>query len=93
EREKILEKRVELLQKRIRQLETEISLKSLSIPSDDTNKMKKNRPSFLVLPVTYTPEPEKSPKLEIVSFSPMDETNTPLLLVEQLNTRVYETIV
>ncbi|CAF2443636.1 unnamed protein product [Rotaria sp. Silwood2] len=93
QREKILEKRIEVLQKRIRQLETEISLKSSSALSDDIKKTKKTRPSFLVLPVTYTPEPEKSPKLEIVSFSPMDETNTPLLLVEQLNARIYESIV
>jgi hypothetical protein len=57
-------------------LETEISLKSSS---------------FLVLPVTYTPDQEQSPKLEITSCTPMDETNTPLLIVEQLNARVFET--
>ncbi|CAF0764536.1 unnamed protein product [Rotaria sordida] len=93
EREKKLEKHIEILQKRIHQLETEISMKSSLVLSDDINKRKKNKPSFLVLPVTYTPEPEKSPKLEIISFPPVDETITPLLLVEQLNKRVYETIV
>ena len=92
-REKQLQRRIEILNKRIHQLETEKSLQPSAISSDDRSNINKNKLSFLVLPVTYTPEPEKSPKLEIVSLSPMDETNTPLLLVEQINNRVYETIV
>ncbi|CAF4269283.1 unnamed protein product [Rotaria socialis] len=92
-REKQLQKRIEMLNKRIHQLETERSLQPPAIMSDDRNNANKSKLSFLVLPVTYTPEPEKSPKLEIVSLSPMDETNTPLLLVEKMNNRVYETIV
>ena len=44
-----------------------------------------------MLPVTYTPEQEQSPTLEIISCSPMDETSNQLLLVEQLNSRVFET--
>ena len=76
ERENILEKRIETLQKRIFQLETERSLKSSS---------------FLVLPVTYTPEYEQSPKLEFTSYTPVDERDARLLLVEQSNPRVFET--
>jgi hypothetical protein len=92
-REKILEKRIEILQERIHQLETKIFLKSSTPKFDERNKIKKNKPSFLVLPVTYTPEQERSPTLEIVSSSPMDDFNNHLLLVEQLNSRTYETIV
>lgn len=92
-REKLLEKRIEQLQNRIHELETEISLKISPAPTNDRFNKSTKKPSFLVLPVTYTPEPEKSPKVDIVLSSPMDETNTPLLLVEQLNNKVYETIV
>lgn len=87
-REKLLEKRIEILQKRIQELENP-SISKLN----DRDKSKKINPSFLVLPVTYTPEQERSPTLEIVSYSPMDDSNNQLILVEQSNSRVYETIV
>jgi hypothetical protein len=84
----MLKERIEILEERIHQLESEKLLKS-----SQKNRTKIHRPSFLVLPVTYTPEQERSPTLEIVSSSPMDDSNNQLLLVEQLNSRVYETIV
>jgi len=93
QREKILKERIEILQKRIHQLESENLSKSLLPKLDERNRTKKHKPSFLVLPVTYTPEQERSPTLEIVSCSPMDDSSNQLLLVEQLNSRVYETIV
>jgi hypothetical protein len=93
ERENILEKRIETLQERIHQLESEISLKSSSRQLEEPDKTNKNKLPFLRLPVTYTPEQEQSPKLEIVTYSSMNKTNTPLLFVKQLNARVYETIV
>jgi hypothetical protein len=48
-----------------------------------------------VLPVTYTPVDEQSPKFEIVSSSTstMNRSNVPLLLVEQSNNRLFETVV
>ncbi len=90
-REKILEKRIEILQERIHQLETEKVLKLSSSQLDNEHKTTKTKPSFLMLPVAYTPEQERSPTLEIVSYSPTDETNDQLLLVEQVNKRIYET--
>jgi len=88
QREKMLKERIEILEERIHQLESEKLLQS-----SQKNRTKKHKPSFLVLPVTYKPEQERSPTLEIVSSSPMDDSNNQLLLVEQLNSRVYETIV
>lgn len=75
-REQLLEKRIEILQERIRQLK------------------KKLKSAYLVLPMTYPSEDDddeerRSSVLELVS-SPSDN---PLLLVEQSNARVYETIV
>jgi hypothetical protein len=89
-REQFLEKRIELLQERIHQLEKETSSSRIYINEKKTNK---TNPSGLVLPVIYTPEEEHSPKFELVSYPPMDGNHMPLLLIEQLNTRVYETIV
>jgi hypothetical protein len=92
-REKLLEKRIELLQKRVQELENETYVNPSTIKVNGRGKPKENRPSVLVLPVTYTPEQERSPILEIVSYSPVNDSNNHLLLVEQSNTRVYETIV
>lgn len=92
-RERILEKRIEILRRRIHQLESEILSKSSLIQADNANNSNKTKPPFLVLPVTYTAEHERSPKLEIVSCSAMNDSHTPLLLVEKLNAKVYETIV
>jgi hypothetical protein len=90
-REKILEKRIERLQERIQELENETFVNPSIL--NDQKQLKKNKPSFLVLPVTYTPVQERSPILEIVSYSPMDNSNNQLLLVEQTNSRLYDTIV
>ena len=82
-REKFLEKRIENLQERIRDLEEKlrINFSSKSSETDPTTNA-----AYLVLPVTYTPKEERS---SVVSH-PSDD---PLLLVEQSNARVYETIV
>jgi len=69
-------------------LETQVSLRPLS---PQLNNEKKS--SGLVLPVIYRPEEEKSPRLEIISHSPMDKTTMQLILVEKSKPRVYETIV
>ncbi|CAF1576833.1 unnamed protein product, partial [Adineta steineri] len=92
-REKILEKHIEILQERVHQLETQVSIESLSQPLDDNDKKLTNKSTCLVLPVRYTPEPELSPRLEITSRMSRDDTSTQLLLVEQTHTRVYETVV
>ena len=92
-REKILEKRIELLQKRVKDLESETYVNPATTKVNGRAKPKENKSSLLVLPVTYTPEQERSPILEIVSYSPVDDSNNHLLLVEQTNARVYETIV
>lgn len=85
-REKFLEKRIENLQERIRELEAKLRMNFSSKPFeiDPTTNT-----AYLVLPVTYTPEEERSSVLEIVSHP----SDNPLLLVEQSNARVYETIV
>jgi hypothetical protein len=93
QREQILEKRIEILQKRIHQLEVETLFKSSFPKLDETKKINKNKPSCLVLPVTYTPVQERSPTFEIVPYSSTDDSNNQSLLLEQLNSRVYETIV
>lgn len=74
-REQLLEKRIENLQQRIRELEDQFRISSSR--------------NNVVLPVTYTPEKERTSVLEIVSHP----SDNPLLLVEQSNARVYETIV
>ena len=91
-REQLLEKRIVNLKERIRQLETNASSTSRQ-QSNEEMTTSTPRPSVLVLPVTYTAERDYSPQLEIVSYSPMDDTETPLLVVEQSNARMYETIV
>jgi len=84
-REQILERRITVLRDRIHYLEKKL----LSVQSSERSKS-----PFLVLPVTYTPEPERSTTLEIVSRSPQNDSNSHLLLVEQTtNPRVFETIV
>jgi hypothetical protein len=92
-REKLLEKRIEILQERIHELENEALINPLMSKLNDQENSKKTKASFLVLPVTYTPEQERTPTLEIVSYSPLDDSNNQLLLVEKSNSRVYETIV
>lgn len=90
-REKVLEKRIELLNKRILQLEKQLSSSPPKLlQRKSTNKTKS---SFLVLPVTYSPVEKQSSTLEIVSSSPRNDSSNQLLLVEQANLRVYETIV
>jgi hypothetical protein len=88
-REQLLEKHIELLNERVHELETNLSLRS----TRDAEHREQCSSSYMVLPVTFTPERECSPRLEIVSYSPSDDTEAPLLLIEQANTRVYETIV
>ena len=62
-REKLLEKRIENLQQRIRDLE------QLSIRHD------LQQSSLLVLPVTYTSIHKDSPRLEIIPSSTIDRSN------------------
>ena len=92
-REQLLEKRIEILKERIVELEANMSLRSTEYLSHPSMATDKSSPSLLVLPITYTPEHDPSPGIDIVSFSSVDENSTPLLLVEQMNPRVYETIV
>jgi hypothetical protein len=77
---------------RIRELERRSPL-FFSSRTDDTNKLERANSSFLVLPVTYTPAREPSPKLEIVPYSIKDQSKIPLILVEPSKTPVYETLV
>lgn len=86
QREQILEKHIKVLRNRVNYLENQLS----SMQPKETSKS-----PFLVLPVTYTPETERSATLEIVSYSTQNDSNNHLLLVEQTTTtpRVYETIV
>ncbi len=91
-REKLLEMRLVTLQERIRELERR-SLAIDSLPTDDENKVETNKSSFWVLPVTYTPTQERSPELEIVPHSSTEQSELPVLRVEQSKKKVYETIV
>jgi hypothetical protein len=91
-REQLLEVRIENLQERIHELERRSSLR-FSLQADCKNKIEKNRSSYLVLPITYTPVEETSPKLEIVPNSPTTERTIPLVFVEKSKERVYETVV
>ncbi len=91
-RERLLEMRIENLQERIHELERRSSLR-FSLQANCKNKIEKNRSSFLVLPITYTPVQESSPKLEIVSNSSKNQPTIPPLLVEQSKDKMYETVV
>lgn len=91
-RERILEMRIDSLKGRIRELERRSPL-IYPPPTDNNNKIQTNGSSFLVLPVTYTPTQEPSPKLEIVPNSSNDQSKIPLLLVEQSKSTMYETVV
>jgi DUF4097 and DUF4098 domain-containing protein YvlB len=95
QREKLLERRIENLQERIRELERR-SLSSDVSPFDDrtvTNDEK--RSSVLVLPVTYVPVEDNSAKFEIVSAPSRvrPQSHVPLLLVQQSKIRMFETVV
>ncbi len=91
-REILLETRIENLQERIRELERRSSLQ-VCLQTDCKNNIETNRSSFLVLPITYTPVQESSPKLEIVPCSSKNQRTIPILLVEQSKDQVYETVV
>lgn len=85
DREELLENRIEILQEHIRHLENQLA---------SIKPKEKDRSTVCVLPVTYTPEQEQSPILEIISYSVPNDSNSQLLLVEQTtNPRVYETVV
>jgi len=91
-REKLLETRIENLQERIRELERRSSL-LYSSQTYEKNNVETNNSSFLVLPVTYTPAQEPSPKLEIVPYSSEDQSKISILLVKQSKSRIYESVV
>ena len=91
-REEVLEIQNKHLRKRIHELERRSPL-FYSVRTDDTNKADRENSSVLVLPVAYTPIPEPSPILEIVPYSSKDQSDIPLLLVEQSINPVYETLV
>ncbi|CAF4448524.1 unnamed protein product [Rotaria sp. Silwood2] len=91
-REQLLEKRIENLQERIRELERRSSAR-YSLQMNDKNKKKTKESSVLVLPVTYTPIQDDSPKLEIVPFLSKNQPEIPLLIVKKSKTQVFETIV
>ena len=92
-RGRVLEKHSGTPQKHISEFETHAISQSSSVLLNNRNKTDNNKSSLLVLPITGTPQQEKSPNLEIVSCSTMDETNTPLLFVKQPDKCVYETVV
>ncbi|CAF1490209.1 unnamed protein product [Adineta steineri] len=91
-REKVLELHIDKLHKRIHELEQNASTGNFWQRNDaKTAKIKK--PDFLVLPVTYSPDEDYSPKLEIVPYSSIDQYNTSLIQVEQLRHKIFETVV
>ncbi|CAF3472053.1 unnamed protein product [Rotaria sp. Silwood1] len=91
-REQLLEKRIENLQERIRELERRSSA-NYSLQMNEKNNEKTKESSFLVLPVTYTPIKDNSPKLEIVPFLSKDQSQIPLLIVKQSKSQTIETFV
>jgi hypothetical protein len=91
-REELLEMHIKNLRERINELERRSPL-FYSVRADDTNKAERENSSVLVLPVAYTPIREPSPKLEIVPYSSKNQSDIPLLLVEQSKNPVYETLV
>jgi hypothetical protein len=91
-REKLLEMRIVTLQERIRELERR-SLALDSLRTDEKNKVETKKSLFWVLPVTYTPTQERSPELEIAPHSSTEQSELPVLRVEQSKKKVYETIV
>jgi hypothetical protein len=91
-REKLLEIRIDKLRERIRELE-QISSSQYPLQIEDKNKPETNKSAFLVLPVTYTPVQDDSPKLEIVPCSSIIESNISLLYVKRLKDQMNETIV
>ncbi|CAF1356498.1 unnamed protein product [Rotaria sordida] len=91
-REKLLEERIENLQECIRELERRSSPR-YSLRINDKNNEETNNSSFLVLPVTYNPIQDDSPKLEIVPFLSKNQSQIPLLLVKKSKTQMFETIV
>ncbi|CAF3686685.1 unnamed protein product [Rotaria socialis] len=91
-REQLLERRIENLQERIRELERR-SASQYSLRISEENNEEPTKPSFLVLPVTYIPVREASPKLEIVPCMSKYQSQTPLLLVEKSRNQIHETVV
>lgn len=91
-REQLLEKRIQNLQIRIRELERQSSSR-YSYEIDENNIEEKNRSSYMVLPVTYVPIREDSPKLDIISHTPKDQSQISLTFVGQSKNQMYETIV
>ena len=92
-REKLLEKRIENLQDCIREMERRSSINATPRLNNGKTPSEKDKSAVLVLPVTYTPMDEQSPRLEIVSSSRMNRSTMPLILVEQSNNRHFETVV
>lgn len=88
-----MEKRIEGLQQRILELEGRPSSQVFAPLKQCKNNQITKRSSPLVLPVTYTPVQEDSPKLEIVPCIWKDLSEEPLLFVERTRQQVSETAV
>ncbi|CAM4766894.1 unnamed protein product [Rotaria magnacalcarata] len=90
--EQLLQRRIESLQERIRELERRSS-SQYSLRINKKNNEEPNKPSFFVLPVTYIPIRDASPKLEIVPCMSKYQSQTPLLLDEESKSQMHETVV
>ena len=90
--EKVLEKRIEHLQQRIKELERQaIAVHRFRCNSKKIDHLKHS--SVLLLPVNNLSEQEESPKANAGSSSSIDVSGPPIMIVESSSFQIFESVV